>query len=168
MIKWFIDWLSSLTESEKWVISFFVTAFIILIGHWFGQRLNHRLTIIRERKTRVKSASIEFRSAFMDELSILNSKINTNLQTRKLLLDAFEKHNKAFIVFRQHVPLLKRRSFNKVWNKYYYGQKFDPSKWNFKNSDSIFLEYVTVNDEEETIARNLAIKNIHALLAFAK
>jgi hypothetical protein len=165
MRELFIDWIFSLTENERWVIGFFALLIVTLVGHWFSQRLSHNLAILREQKSRFKDASIEFRSAFMDELSILESGNGTTIKTRQCLLDAFKKHSKAVVIFRQYVPLFKRRNFDKVWHEYYYGQKFDPVKWEFKERN--FLQYIEVNDEQEIIARNLAIKNIRALLNFS-
>lgn len=120
------------------------------------------------KKNAFRKYAMEFRNAFNQELTILESKGIEDINVRELLLEAFDKHSEAVTEFREHISILKKRGFNKAWRQYYYGQPFDPDAWGFKGKDSVLLQYLPINDKETGFTKNLAIKNIRRLLKYAK
>ncbi|MCU7935268.1 MAG: hypothetical protein KZQ99_10355 [Candidatus Thiodiazotropha sp. (ex Dulcina madagascariensis)] len=67
------------------------------------------------KKNAFRKYATEFRNAFNQELTILESKKTEDINVRELLLGAFDKHSEAVTEFREHVSILKKRGFNKAW-----------------------------------------------------
>ena len=117
-------------------------------------------------KVRRAAACATFRAALNNEITALES-TGMAVSTRNLFLSVHQKHSAAISEFRRYL-FWRGRSFDKCWKQHYYGHSFDAAAFEIPEKDRLYLIYLAITEAEEKAAKALAIKNIHALLRFAK
>lgn len=142
-----------------------LTAILILLITIF---IRHRLTISRDKQKRKKDAAEKFRTAFVDEISIL-SDTSPNIDywsesndTATILENSFVKHQKAVVAYRPHLNAIQRIRFNRAWKKYHVSRML--------NNETDFVQYggLGTSTEASIKGRKLALKRINKLFSFAK
>lgn len=129
----------------------------------------HKNAINLIQRQEFNKAATEFRNAFLCELIFL--KYNAGLpecERTYTSLDEFLRagyifrHLKAFDIFKDHLPAKERDNINKTWKKYCHHPD---------NPEVLYFEqYSTknVSKEREKEFKELALKNIEAILEFAE
>lgn len=128
------------------------------------------LLLYVQRRNAFRSASLSFRSAFIEELSLLESATNKGVCARDVLIKSYEKHRNAVAEFRLHLGALKRRGFDKAWKEHHLSKKYDDVRsndWGIPGKDHVYLQYLWPNAGSEEDATKLAILNIRSLLKYA-
>ena len=120
------------------------------------------------RKQNFSIASAKFINSFSSEVAILNHPIAKQAGTTyNVLLEAFQRHNVAFIEFNGFIPKTLRGGFNAAWDTYRkHSANFDHD-WPDHEKMNHLCEYLATNDEEERNARDLALQRLNRLLSYA-
>lgn len=106
-----MDAALTLSETERWAVGVVVTLAVCIAIH--------RLTLSRERRSRIISAGAQFRTAFATELSALRElRITETGQVFEILSAAYPKHEAAYTEYLQHLSALRRWRLRRNWMAY--------------------------------------------------
>ncbi|RUQ27504.1 MAG: hypothetical protein EKK68_15790 [Candidatus Competibacteraceae bacterium] len=120
------------------------------------------------RKQNFSIASAKFINGFSSEIAILNHPIAKQAGTTyNVLLEAFQRHNVAFIEFNVFVPKPLRAGFNEAWETYRKHSANFNQEWRGHEKMNHLCEYLATNDEEERNAKDLALQRLNRLLSYA-
>lgn len=122
------------------------------------------------RRQMLSLVSARLVSAFNDEIVWINRNNVTAKEglIYEILCAAFEKHNAAVTEFRFYLDKKSIRCFDKAWETYHKHSANFSEEWPDYKKINHLSEYLSVNEEEEQKARDLALQRIHHLLRFAK
>jgi hypothetical protein len=147
----------------------FVIAGIGLVGVYFAHHLSKR----RDSNNRFAAAAAKFRDAFSPELEAAEADTRHSINYVEFLRTAYrERHAQAYIAFEPFVPVEKRRSFNRDWNRYRYGENEDgstqePDPEDIDHEALYFLEYSIEWDlRRPERPRENTVKRIRKLLSY--
>ena len=136
---------------------------------WISFRGFHTFATLREKRAEKRKASIEFISAFADELAILkNSVPKEKIDVKAMLTSSFVKHRCAFVKFHALLPENAALCLEHDWKAYYHSKNNFGEEWQDYEEMNFFTDYLAINHDEERKAKKLAIKHIEKLIAHAK
>ncbi len=102
-----MNWIVTLSESERWGIGLLLVLFLALASH--------RLSVWRDRHSRFVAASTTFRAAFSDVVLSLEQ---GNIPSAGIVSVSRIQHLAAITAFRPYVPSLRCSNFDKASERY--------------------------------------------------
>lgn len=118
-----IDWLLNLGTTEQW--AFGLVAFLVfgVVVQWIGQRINHSLSVLREKGSRRTIASDRLRAAFVQALAQLELGRRHGSTHEAPDIDGFLNasllnHAAAIDEFRPFVDSGNIRAYQLAWDEY--------------------------------------------------
>ena len=111
----------------KTIIGILIGACVTIIATFISYLLSKRLVeqthanaLELLQKTEFNKAATVFRTAFLNEIFLLQDNIKTaqSMPTNIIYHDILISHEKAKILFEPFVPIVELESFNTAWDKY--------------------------------------------------
>lgn len=116
--------VNSLTRTEMWVYGLVASAIITILGGWSLQRINHGLSIIRDRRKIFSSASQKLIEAFAPAIArldaaLLHSSTHDSPDVDGFLRDNFQVHDSAIEEFGRHIHSKRQlKKYQEAWKEY--------------------------------------------------
>jgi hypothetical protein len=155
-----IEWLLGRTTSEQWAIGLCAVLISGIFVQWFSQRLNHALSLRRDRHSRVTEACAAFRAPFADV--VLNLRENPGLPSAQIANLNYHAILGAAQQFKPHIHWLRKRSFDMAVANYKQACLVATER------GSILSQFASEQGDYAKAKRKVLDDAVHKLLSFAK